>query len=104
MNRHLARRHLQISLIAAAIVFAAILAMVPRERDLLSVSKRIASAQGWMIDRGPDECVAYDWISNREVLHLRQTPVGAQFFRLDLATGVDIALDGLSRFFKTSQG
>lgn len=76
----------------------------PRERPLLSVATKVASVDGWMIDRGPDACMAWGWVSDHEILHLYEKRNGREFFRLDTTTGLRTPLPALTKLFNDTHG
>ncbi len=100
--------------------------LLPRERLLLERARPVTSAHGWSVDRGPDACTFYAWLSDHEVLctHARSvTRTGFDgidwdpaerwkpkdvptlcFCRRDVGTGREEVLQGLTDSFHKTHG
>ncbi len=74
----------------------------PRPPKLMDRARKVASVKGWMIDRGPDACMAWGWISDRELIFLRQNGPRPAFYRHDIVTGVESSIPALTKLFLTT--
>lgn len=69
----------------------------------MKVATRLTDTHGWVIERGPDACVIYAWLSEHEILHLGIS-IPYSFYIRDVTTGRDSALHRLSQFFRATGG
>lgn len=92
------------SVLLAVCGTAALLWLVwPRQRLLLSVANKVCSTQGWMIDRGADAAMAWDWASDRAIVHLIDSGHGQEFRLLDMKRG-ETPLPALTRLYNQTGG
>jgi hypothetical protein len=99
------RTRLFFSLLALLIVCILIGLFRPRERLLLRRAVRVTDTHGWEVDRGPDSCITYGWLSNQDVFFcqggfLSETPL----CRRNIHTGEQTSLKTLSRLFYLTGG
>ncbi len=99
------RQRLGCAALALLAICAAVWAAWPRERLLLSRERRLTSAKGWSVDRGPDAATMYGWLSDHEVLFAQGASVAAvTLYRRDVQTGQQAPLTALTGCFHKTHG
>ncbi len=77
----------------------------PQERLLLKQAVRVTDTHGWEVDRGPDACITYGWLSGQEVLFCRGGFLSnSPLWRRNVRTGKETPLKALSRLFHDTKG
>jgi len=65
----------------------------------------VTSARGWSVDRGPDACTTYCWLSDHEVLHFGSgSHGGTSLFRADVRSQSQTECRRLAVLFRETHG